>query len=48
MILLLTYVFIVILDTYINVVKNLQRVPLDVCIHWRCLHQDAAKIYSEI
>ena len=28
----LTYVFIVFLDTYINMVKYLQRVPLDVSI----------------
>ena len=29
-------------------VKNLKRVPLDVSIHWRYLHQDAGKTYSEI
>ena len=36
------------LDTYINLVKCLQRVPLDVSINWHCLHQDAGKTYSEI
>ena len=36
------------LDTYINLVKYLQRVPLDVSINWRYLHQDAGKTYSEI
>ena len=36
------------LDTYINLVKYLQRVPLDVSISWRYLHQDAGKTYSEI
>ena len=29
-------------------VKNLQRVPLDISIHWRYLHQDTAKTYSEM
>ena len=29
-------------------VKNFKRVPLDVSIHWRYLHQDAGKTYSEI
>ena len=29
-------------------VKNLIRVPLDVSIHWRYLHQDVGKTYSEI
>ena len=28
--------------------NKLQRVPLDVSIHWRYLHQDAGKMYSEI
>ena len=28
--------------------NKLQRVPLDVSIHWRYLHQDAGKTYSEI
>ena len=32
------------LDTYINLVKYLQRVPLDVSINWCYLHQDAGKI----
>ena len=36
------------LDTYINLVKYLQRVPLDVSINWRYLHQDAGKTDSEI
>ena len=36
------------LDTYINLVKYLQRVPLDVSINWCYLHQDAGKTYSEI
>ena len=36
------------LDTYIILVKYLQRVPLDVSINWHYLHQDAGKTYSEI
>ena len=36
------------LDTYINLVKHLQNVPLDVFINWCYLHQDAGKTYSEI
>ena len=36
------------LDTYINLVKYLQKVPLDVSINWCYLHQDAEKTYSEI
>ena len=36
------------LDAYINMVENLQRVPLDVSINRRYLHQDAGKNYSEI
>ena len=36
------------LDTYINLVKYLQNVSLDVYINWCCLHQDAGKNYSEI
>ena len=28
--------------------KYLQRVPLDVSINWRYLHQDAGKTYSKI
>ena len=28
--------------------KYLQRVPLDVSIKWRYLHQDVGKTYSEI
>ena len=28
--------------------KYLERVPLDVSINWRYLHQDAEKTYSEI
>ena len=36
------------LDNYINLVKYIQTVPLDVSINWRYLHQDAGKIYSEI
>ena len=43
----LTYVFIVFLDTYINLVKYLQSVPLDVSINWCYLHQDAGKSYLE-
>ena len=35
------------LDTYINLVKYLQRVPSDASINWRYLHQDAEKTYSE-
>ena len=33
------------LDTYINLVKYLQRVPLDVSINWCYLYQDAGKTY---
>ena len=29
-------------------VKNLQRVPLNVSLHWRYLQQDTEKTYSEI
>ena len=29
-------------------VKNLQKVPLDVSIHWSYLHRNAGKTYSEI
>ena len=36
------------LDTCINMVKYLQRVPFDVSLNWRYLHQDAGKTYSEI
>ena len=36
------------LDTYINKVKYLQRVPLDIFINWRYLNQDAGRTYSEI
>ena len=46
--LILTYVFIVFLDAYINMVKNLQRVPLNISINYRYLRQDAGKTYSEI
>ena len=44
----LLYVIVFIVDTYINLVKYLQRVPLDVFINWRYLHGDAGKTYSEI
>ena len=33
------------LDTYINMAKYLQKVPLDVSINWRYLHQDAGKTW---
>ena len=36
------------LDTYINLFKYLQRVPLGVSINWCYLHQDAGKTYLEI
>ena len=36
------------LDTYINFVKYLQRVPLNLSNNRRDLHQDAGKTYSEI
>ena len=39
---------IVFLDTYINLAKYLQRVPLEVSINWHYLHQDAGETYSEI
>ena len=29
-------------------VKNLQRVPLNVSLHWHYLQQDTEKTYSEI
>ena len=45
---ILTYVSIIFLDTYINVIKYLERFPLDVSINWHHLHQDAGKTYSEI
>ena len=44
---MLTYDFIVFLDTYINLAKYLRRVTLDVSVNWRYLHQDAGKTYSE-
>ena len=37
-----------VLDTYINLVKYLQRFPSDVSINWHYLHQDAGNTYSEI
>ena len=34
------------LDTYINMLKYLQRVPLDISIiNWHYLHQDAGKTW---
>ena len=36
------------LDTYMNLVKCLQRVPLDVSTDWRYLHQDVGKTYSDM
>ena len=36
------------LDTYINLVKYLQRAPLDVSIKGHYLHQDPGKFFSEI
>ena len=36
------------LGTYINLIKYLQRVPLNVSINWRYLHHDAGKRCSEI
>ena len=36
------------LDNYINLVKYLQRVALDVFLNWRYLHQDAGQTYSEV
>ena len=33
------------LDPYKNMVKYLQRVPLDVSINWRYLHQDAGRTW---
>ena len=38
----------VLLDIYTNMVKNLQKVPLDVSIHRRYLQQDTGNTYSEI
>ena len=45
---ILVYVFLVFLHTYINVTKYLQRVPLDVSLNWHYVHQVAGKTYSEI
>ena len=46
---ILTYVFVVFFRyIYINMVKYLQRVSLDVSINWRYVHQDARKTYSEV
>ena len=45
---ILTYVFIVFSDIYVNIVKYLQRVSLDVSINWRYLRRDAGETYSEI
>ena len=45
---ILVYVFLVFLHTYINMTKYLQRVPLDVSLNWRYVHQVAGKTYSEI
>ena len=36
------------LEIYMNMIKNLQRVLLKVSTHWFYLHQDAVIIYSEI
>ena len=36
------------LDTCMNLVQCLQRVPLDVSTDWRYLHQDAGKMYSQM
>ena len=33
-------------DSYIFLVKYLQRVPLDVFINWRYLHEDAGKTWT--
>ena len=33
------------LDTYEKIVKYLKRIPLDVSINWRYLHQDARKTW---
>ena len=41
-----TYAFIVFSDTYTNLVKYQQRVPLDESINWCYLHQDAGKTYQ--
>lgn len=35
------------LDSYVNIVKNLQILSLDVSIYWHNLHQDAANINAE-
>ena len=36
------------LDTYINMVKYLEKVPLDISINWHYLHQDAGNTYLKI
>ena len=33
------------LDAYVNMVKYLERVQLDVSMNWHCLHQDAGKTW---
>ena len=45
---ILAYIFLVFLHIYINMTKYLQRVPLDVSLNWRYVHQVAGKTYSEI
>ena len=42
---ILTYVLLYFLDTYINMVKYSQKASLDVSINWRYLHQDAGKTW---
>ena len=45
---MLSYNFTAFLDTYLNMVKDLRRVPLDVSIQWRYLHQDTRNTYSKM
>ena len=44
---ILTYVFIVFLDTYINMIKCLQRILLYVFINLHYLHQDAERLIQK-
>ena len=44
---ILTYVFIVFLETYMNMIKCLQRISLYVFINLHYLHQDAESIIQK-
>ena len=45
---ILTFMFLLyILNTYINMIKYLQKILLDVSINWHYLHEDAWKTYAD-